>query len=138
MSYNGWENYETWLVNVEGYTDFWYNDFKEGIDECNSKKELNDFFNRMDLDSITNFKEDEDNAIYSISTYIKEGFEEILQNDIKDCSSIVQNFVGSCIDEVNWYELASHIYSDLKEVVDDKLNEFKDAKDKKEQNNAPK
>ncbi len=86
--YNGWTNYETWLVNL------WF-DNDQGTYEM-----------------IRDFAIEEAESIRQIENYI--------ENMIEESSPTLENglycdLMTAAISEVNFYEIAEHVWEDTKE-----------------------
>ena len=87
--YNGWTNYETWLVNVSIDNDqdiyFWLqNMFKSG-----------------------------DWTTYELSNALKYRYEEeAIMSDLK--AGLMSDLLNGALSAVNWYELAEHFIEDFK------------------------
>lgn len=95
-NYNGWTNYSTWRVNLELIDSDYYYDVLDGN---------TDFSNNNDLDI------NKDDIIYDLSVIIKEDIENYLS---ELGTGIVLDYALTFIDDVNWYEIAQHIYNDYK------------------------
>jgi len=84
-SYNGWTNYETWLVNLwitNDYNDYQY--FKELVDGCNDLVE----------------------ASQTLQDYIEEG------NPLNEDSTIYTDLLRASLGAVNWFEIAQGFTED--------------------------
>ncbi len=85
--YNGWTNYETWLLklwqdNDQGDQSYW----QEQTEEC------------VKVDG----KED---AVRSLSDIMKEQYSE-QSNDLAGVTGFWADLMGAALSEVNWYEIA--------------------------------
>lgn len=120
MSYNGWENYETWLLSYHNFIENWVDLYTSNIDNCKSKKEINEYLNKMGLGNIQEFMHDVD--LNSIEQFIQKDFETLYENEIKNSSLIIKDFFYACVDTVNWNELAKAVYNDTRKALQEKLN----------------
>ena len=81
MTYNGWTNYETWLVNL------W-------LDEEDSKAELWDQVDMTQAD-----------AVRELATVIEDSvIDRVDEMGIEN--GMVRDLIGSALSEVNWDEIA--------------------------------
>jgi len=81
MAYNGWTNYETWLVNL------W-------LDEEDSKAELWDQVDMTQAD-----------AVRELATVIEDSvIDRVDEMGIEN--GMVRDLIGSALSEVNWDEIA--------------------------------
>ena len=85
QEYNGWTNYETWLVNL------WLSN-DQGTEEM-----INDMA-----------KHSKD--VYSLMEEIKDLIEEL--NPLKDNADLFSDLLNGAISECNFYEIAEHYYND--------------------------
>lgn len=95
--YNGWTNYETWLVNMwidndEGSSDMW----RERAQEC-----WNDTDEDDDIDTR---KRD---AKYALSAMLKSDYESGAEDT--NCTGFWLDLINASLSEVNWDEIASAI-----------------------------
>ena len=81
MTYNGWTNYETWLVNL------W-------LDEEDSKAELWDKVDMTQAD-----------AVRELATVIEDSVIDRVDN-LGIENGMVRDLIGSALSEVNWDEIA--------------------------------
>lgn len=88
MSYNGWENYETWNVALwignEQYTDEQARELCDGLDKYDAGQELKEFVESMP------------------------DVEPVLEN-----ASMASDLLGAALSEVNWSSIAEHYIDDL-------------------------
>lgn len=96
MTYNGWKNYETWVValwidNDEGS----YNESRDLIRDC---KET-----------------------YEAADILKNWIEEM--NPLNDSASPWSDLLGAALSEVDWFEIAENYLSEMKEEEDDESDE---------------
>jgi hypothetical protein len=89
--YNGWTNWETWVTNL------WIN---EGLLDQFEMGEQARYFAETD----------EESATYDMAGWIREQVENIIDELWlnKTSAGIVNDFVGGCLGDVNWMEIASH------------------------------
>lgn len=87
MTYNGWNNYETWLVNL------WLTNDQGGDERITEM--VNDYH---------------DQGLADFSDALKEHVEELVEiiggEDIHS-KPLVGDLIGAALSEVDWYELAS-------------------------------
>lgn len=106
MSYNGYTNYETWVVNLwmdneEGSHDYWV-----GIAEFiyNHRAEEQKHFSKMD------------DAISLLADHIKDHYtdakDEILE-EMKLTASVWADLLGAALSETNWREIAEHLLENV-------------------------
>lgn len=98
--YNGWTNYETWVVklwvdNDEGSNNYW----AEQADEC--------------LEQATRRHFDASEATGLLADAIKEQHETALP----DVQGFAADLLNAAMSEVNWYEIAESLLNDAKERV---------------------
>lgn len=87
--YNGWTNYETWLVNL------WFDDsFNDDAQQCFDDAEADNTFTRAER------------ATLNLADVIKDTVEEM--NPIASQASLWSDMVNGALSEVNWYEIAEH------------------------------
>ncbi len=91
-TYNGWTNYETWLVNI------WVD---------NDKKLY--FIMKEILNSC-----DWENKTYELSKVLQELYEKQAEN-IGLKVGLMSDLLNGALSAVNWYELAEHYITDFKD-----------------------
>lgn len=90
--YNGWYNYETWLVNLWLTNDQGsYNYWSEATNEAKD--------------------------VYELSNRIKDEIEEF--NPVTDESSLYADLMNAAISEVNFDEIARSFFDDFREDSDE-------------------
>lgn len=94
MSYNGWKNYETWLVNL------WLDN--DGTSEYLRERVREEYETREDFDAHQFGK--------VISEYVEEVYLEPAGNE-----GMLADLVNAALSEVDWQEIASHYEEDLPE-----------------------
>lgn len=108
--YNGWTNYETWVVNLwmdndEGSQNYWNGRAQEIYNEA----EASDYSTR------------EQNAVRDLADEMK------TQHDDTECdlleaanlsSSVWADLLNAALSEVNWYEIAEHYIENVDKEVE--------------------
>lgn len=84
--YNGWTNYETWLVNL--HFDQQFNDMK---------------ITKEDFDD-----EELEEQVYNLSEFIQQTVEMVAEEAVDEDNSFVVDLVRTALDECNFYEIAEH------------------------------
>ena len=105
-TYNGWTNYETWVVNMwmdnnEGSYDYW----REVAQEIHNN-----------LEEPTNSLTKMDEAMYLLADRLKDYHEEIkdeILGNVKLTSSVWADLLGAALSEVNWREIAEHLLENV-------------------------
>jgi hypothetical protein len=97
--YNGWTNYETWVVNLwltndEGTCRYWESTAQEIYESAQPKAP---------------FSRDERAALL-LAEAMKEQLEE--DNPLRE-SGLYTDLLTAALSEVNWYEIASHFLEDV-------------------------
>ena len=92
MTYNGWTNYETWLValwidNEEGSQRYWAERAQEVYDE----------------------ERDDDSATYTLASAL----EEEVKDGAPEVNGLYNDLLGAALSEVNWREIAEHYVADV-------------------------
>jgi len=91
MGYDGWTNYETWVVNTWIYNDeYYYNYWLAAAKECEYK-------------------------VICLADMMREEFEEAKP----EVSDMWGDLLNSAFGEINWDETAMVMISNAKEVVDE-------------------
>ena len=90
-NYNGWTNYATWRVNLElidsdYYTD-WISDNREYYRDLQEHR-------------------------YVLSEQLKEDIESYIIETSGDENSTATSYALAFVNDVNWYEIAEHIFND--------------------------
>jgi hypothetical protein len=92
-SYNGWANYETWLVNL------WLNNDEETYNLCRSLAE------RCFEDAVpSEVLSREERACYLLANQLKEMLEA--RNPLASEASVYADLINAALCEVNWREIA--------------------------------
>jgi len=97
--YNGWTNYETWVVNVwidneEGTYNYWREVAQEVSD---------------DLETPTNGMTRMDEAVYLLTDRLREHYEE----NRPELTGVYADLIGAALAEVNWREIAEHLLENV-------------------------
>lgn len=93
-TYNGWTNYETWVVNL------WLNN-DEGSQRYWGEQ----------AEHLKQSAENHDTAVQDLAEVMKGHFEESGHNILeiaKATSSVWADLLGAALSEVNWREIAEH------------------------------
>lgn len=98
--YNGWTNYETWLVNLwidndEGSQRFWQ-------------------LLRRATDALESNEEDPNGAESDLADALKESFEDQAEA-MTEVTGFWADLINSALGEVNWDEIAEHMIADAQE-----------------------
>lgn len=99
--YNGWTNYETWLVKL-------WMDNDEGSQS---------FFNELAEDTVREDKDDP--SVSDLADRIKDYHEEALPQ----LEGFAADLMNAAMSEVNWHEIAESLINDAKETLKDELEE---------------
>lgn len=99
--YNGWYNYETWLVNLwitndSGSDSYWRSTAQEAYD-------------RADGDSC--FTKEENSAL-DLAKVLEEQIEE--ESPTTGMADLYADLLNAALSEVNWHEIAEHFIEDCK------------------------
>lgn len=102
--YNGWYNYETWLVklwidNEEGSSRYWDGAAQEVYDEAESDK---------------SFTRDE-RATLDLSDRLKDEFEQAQP----EVTGMWADLINAAMSEVNWHEISKHYIEDVEKEVEE-------------------
>ncbi len=100
--YNGWSNYETWVVNLwidneESSQSHWRDMAAEAY--ANALPGSYDWETRYEQ------------AVHVLSLWLKSAHEE---NNPTQGSDVYADLLNSAMCEVNWYEIAEHMIDDVK------------------------
>ena len=107
-TYNGWTNYETWVVNLwmdnnEGSYDYW-REVAEDIYHNQAHKPVLSGLTKMD------------DAVYLLADRLKNDHEqakdEILER-LELNSSLWADLLGAALSEANWREIAEHLLENV-------------------------
>jgi len=105
-TYNGWANYETWLVNVwidneQGSIDFWVNVAKYHYEQAKETK----FFTRQE------------EAVFTFADDMKEYFEDNIP-DSTEIGGLYADMLYGCMTVVDWGELATKYMEQAMESIE--------------------
>ena len=92
--YNGWTNYETWLVNL------WI-DNEQGSDEF-WRSTAGEYYENAEA---TAYSTKSESARYDLAEYMKDHFEEWSPLD-PNAASIYHDLLCAALSSVNWHETA--------------------------------
>lgn len=106
--YNGWYNYETWLVklwidNEEGSSRYW----DEAAQEVYDESEADAHFTR------------DERATLQLSDRLKSEFEEAQP----EVTGFWADLINAAMSEVNWYEIAEHYIADVDKEEEEETEE---------------
>lgn len=104
--YNGWSNYETWVVNLwmdneEGTYDYW----REVAQKIHN-----------DLEEPTNSMTKMDEAVYLLADRLKDYHEEAkdeILSSVNLSASVWADLLGAALAETNWREIAEHLLENV-------------------------
>ena len=91
--YNGWNNYETWLVAL------WI-DNEDGSYQY--RCEL--------VERVKEEHEEKDDQEYCLASNLKDWIEE--QNPLAECASLFTDLINSALSEVDWQEIAENFLAE--------------------------
>lgn len=102
MSYNGWTNYETWLVNLH----------------ISNEQGEQDYWNERASFAMTHSDPSNDylDARCELADTLRDAFLEKYDEQKPD-NTILADLLRAALSEVNWHELAQHYVDDAKEVA---------------------
>lgn len=110
LGYNGWTNYETWLVSVQGIIDYMQ---EYSLEEMQIAEQISEGEDWKDVY--------EDNKVDK--GFCEEMFEMYVDGDIPKYG-IVADFVNASIEKIDFDEIADHVNEYLEkeaERLDDEL-----------------
>lgn len=108
--YNGWTNYETWVValwldNDESSSDYWREQVQEVWDAAEPGKH--------------SWQTREAESVGALADMLKDSHEERLQElgllD-GDKTGVFADLMGAAMSEVNWHEIAQHYIDDVEKT----------------------
>jgi hypothetical protein len=104
--YNGWTNYETWLVklwmdNDEGTQDYWREQAREALETAKDT-----------TIAVTPSFTVYERAVLSFSNELRDGHEnsvaDMLEN-AKQSNGFMADLINAALSEVNWHEIATAV-----------------------------
>ena len=101
--YNGWTNYETWLVNLwmdneQGSQEYWQEEAQSAWN--NAEPGTYDWQTR------------ESEATSALADSLKDWHEELASEQVGD-AGVFSDLIGAALGSVNWQEIAEHLISDV-------------------------
>ena len=114
--YNGWTNYETWLVklwidNDEGSYRYWLERAQEVYDNATPNKLITGH-TRLEA------------FVYDLSKAMESEIEEGAGELFNDSGSMYCDLLNGALSNVNWYEIAEHYKEEItEETTDDETEE---------------
>jgi hypothetical protein len=93
-SYNGWSNYETWVVNL------WLGNDEGSYNTCRTLAQR--CFEEAVADQVLSRKE---RACYQLANSLKEMIED--GNPLASDASVYADLINASLSEVNWKEIAN-------------------------------
>jgi hypothetical protein len=100
--YNGWTNYETWLVklwmdNEQSEYEYWQSLASEWVMEADENTDMMD-------------------VTYAFADSIKEYHMDRIEDKLDGkLVGFIADLLNASMNEVNWYEIAEHLLEDAKE-----------------------
>jgi hypothetical protein len=120
--YNGWTNYETWAVklwidNDEGTYDYWRETTRE-VWADSDDKHPNQFMDRSG------------NARSTLAERLKDEHDSQSDHPVFKAAdgSVYADLLNAALSEVDWYEIADSMLSDLAEDSDDDEPKYESAR----------
>ncbi len=99
-SYNGWSNYETWVVNL------WLGNDEVSYNKCQSLAQR--CFAEAVADQVLSRKE---RACYQLANELKEMIED--GSPLASEASVYSDLLNASISEVNWKEIANGLLQEI-------------------------
>lgn len=91
-TYNGWTNYETWVVNL------WLTNDSGSVD----------YLNERARECLDKFDGDTDDAAYELASIIEEMHDE----SMPETTGVYADLLGHALRMVDWREIAQHVIDD--------------------------
>ena len=101
-SYNGWSNYDTWVVNL------WLGNDEGSYNTCTALAQR--CFEEAVADQVLSRKE---RACYQLANELKAMIED--GNPLADESSVYSDLLNASISEVNWKEIADSLLQEIED-----------------------
>ena len=103
-TYNGWTNYETWLVklwldNEPGQDEYWIDEARDAMSEAVA--------NENSAESLR------DEARATLAERIQSEHEHYVDEILPSPASFLNDLVNSSMGRVNWHEIASHYVDEI-------------------------
>src|SRR5690242_4935689 len=100
-TYNGWSNYETWLVklwmdNEEGDYNYWVDSTRRAYEDA----EEDQTFTRVE------------NAAFALAKELKDSHENIAEEQGVPTTGFIADLFNAAMSEVNWHEIATSLLED--------------------------
>lgn len=96
MTYNGWTNYETWVVALWLDNDEpTYRHWRERADEWRNADTTSDYWTQ------------EESARFNLADELRESVNE--SNPLADDANMYTDLLGAALSEVDWQEIAEHM-----------------------------
>lgn len=92
-TYNGWTNYQTWVVNL------WLTNDSASVDRLNE----------MAYDCLTQASGDIVNATYQLAKCIEDDHDEFMP----ETTGVYADLLGHALRCVDWREIARHVINDI-------------------------
>ncbi|MBS3778282.1 MAG: hypothetical protein KGY50_03195 [Candidatus Thermoplasmatota archaeon] len=103
-NYNGWSNYETWLLRLNLDNDYGLHQMMQEI--------VNDFIEDFEL-SETEYQEDKHYYICNLDDIIRDHLEELFWIEEHNIFKICDTWTYRDWQEINWYEIAESYLDDI-------------------------
>ena len=91
QKYNGYSNYETWLINLH-FDNFDFEEVMDIFDDC----------------------QDKDDMLIRIADYIEQYVEDVVESMVEEpLNCLIQDLIRSALDEVDYRDIAEHYIDDV-------------------------
>jgi hypothetical protein len=105
QKYNGWTNYETWLINLH-FDNFDFEEVMDIFDDCQDRGDM----------------------LTRIADYIENYVEEVVESMVEEpLNPLLQDIISSTLTEVDYRDIAEHYIDDVianNHTVTDKTDEM--------------